>query len=250
MHMTVTLGLVVMLALVVEATAGFGATIVTVTLASHLVPLHEVLGAFLPVNLALSTYLVVRHRRAVDARVLVRRILPRMGAGLLLGMAAFRLRGQGWLEAAFAAFVVVLAAAELARALSPKARAAAARPLRPLVADAALVGAGAIHGLFACGGPLLVYVAGREIEDKGAFRATLSAVWVVLNLALLGSYVGEGLVSAGSLRTSAALVVPLVAGAVLGERLHGRLAPERFRVAVFALLLFAGAALLARSLAA
>ena len=246
------LGLVTLLAFVVEATAGFGATIVTVTLAAYFMPIPEVLAALLPANLLLSGYLALKYRRAIDTRLLLRRVGVWMVPGMALGMLPSvlpqlaGLREQGMIRTVFAAFVVVLAATELWRAFRPRAGAERALP-RPLAAGA-LVGAGVVHGLFACGGPMLVYVVGRELTDKARFRATLSAVWLALNLVLVVSYVAAGTINAQSLRGSGVMLGSLVGGLVIGEWVHRRLSVERFRLAVFTLLLFAGGALLVRSL--
>jgi uncharacterized membrane protein YfcA len=143
----------------------------------------------------------------------------------------------------------VLASLELRRALRRGASGDGGAPpaLSAPVAAASLVGAGVVHGLFACGGPMLVYVVGRELADKARFRATLSAVWLLLNLVLLVTYAVSGTLDAGTLRASATMLVSLVVGLVVGEQLHRRLPERAFRIAVFALLLFAGGALLVRS---
>ena len=242
--MTLALAGIVFAAFAIEAAAGFGATIVTVTLAAQFLPVERVLAALVPVNLALSSYIVARHWRAVDRRLLVRRILPWMGAGVAVGLALFQLRHLGFLRLAFAAFVVALAAVELWRAR----HAAAARPLSGAGWAATLLGAGVIHGLFACGGPLAVYAIGRELEDKSRFRATLSALWLVFNAVLIVGYLAGGVVAPSTMRDSAILVPSLVLGIVIGELVHRHVSEARFRVAVHVLLLAAGIALLARSL--
>jgi uncharacterized protein len=232
----------VFLAFVVEAATGFGGTIVTVTLASHLLPVEEVLATFVPVNVLLSAYLAIRHRDAIAWRLLGRQVVPFMGAGVAVGIALFQLRAEGWLRTAFAAFVVLLAAIELARPRRPS-----DRPLRPAAARLLLLGAGLIHGLFACGGPMAVYVLSRELDDKRAFRSTLAVIWLLFNLVLVPSYALAGHVTAATLRGSVILLGALLLGVVAGEWAHGRIAPARFRVAVNVLLLVAGGALLVRS---
>ena len=231
------------LAFVVEATAGFGATVVTVTLMAHLIPIPEILATFLPVSLGMSAYLVVRYRRHIDRAVLVRRVLPWMGAGMAVGMALTQIQGERWLRTVFGVFVVVLATVDLWREL----RGGDSRPLGRARSWSALVGAGVFHGLFACGGPLLVYVLGRDIEDKARFRATLSAVWLTLTGVLVAGYAIDGVLTAATAKTSGLLLLSLGGGIVVGELLHARLDQRRFRQVVFGLLWFAGAALLART---
>jgi uncharacterized membrane protein YfcA len=120
-------------------------------------------------------------------------------------------------------------------------------PLPPPVAAGALAVAGVIHGLFACGGPLVVYVVGRSLHEKSAFRATLSALWLVMNAVLVTTMIVGGTINARTLLTSAWLVPPLLVGLFLGDRLHRRLDERAFRVAVFALLFVAASVLLVRS---
>ena len=47
---------------------------------------------------------------------------------------------------------------------------------------ALLVVAGVVHGMYVCGGPLLIIYATKKLKDKDEFRSTLSMVWVVLNI--------------------------------------------------------------------
>jgi uncharacterized membrane protein YfcA len=238
------LALVVLVALVVETAAGFGGTVVTVSLASQVMPVDDVLARFLPVNIALSAYVVLRHWRHVAGRLLFRRVLPFMGLGAAAGFFLARTASPGWLKIVFASFVIVLSIAEL-RSLASEAPRSTRLPAP--IAAAALLGAGVLHGLFACGGPLAVWVVGRDVEDKSVFRATLSALWLLLNVFLVAGFALGAKIHGGTLRESALLLLPLALGIAAGEWIHGRLSPERFRVAVFVLLFVASVVLLVRS---
>ena len=46
---------------------------------------------------------------------------------------------------------------------------------------ALLVAAGIVHGMFVCGGPLLIIYATKKLKERDEFRATLSMAWIVLN---------------------------------------------------------------------
>lgn len=235
------LGLIVLLAFLVEATAGFGATVVTVTLAALWLPITEILAIFIPVNLLLSVWLAWRYRASIDLPLLIRRILPLMILGTGLGVG---LRGR--LDASlglffFGTFIVVLSAVELRRGPSETA------PLSPGIAGLGVGAAGVVHGLFACGGPMLVWVVGREVKDKTRFRATLSAVWLLLGLGLLTELWVGGAVGELSLIRSLFLLPSLMLGLHLGEKLHHAVAPSAFRRGVYQLLLVMGLVLLGRS---
>lgn len=249
------LAAVVFLAFTVEASLGFGATVVTVALGAQLRPIEQILPAFVPLNVALSAYMVARYRRELRAAVLARRVLPWMLAGLPLGLYAFARLPARALKLAFGVFVVALALLELARRGdgSDAARQGSERtdggaaPLPRALEAALLVLGGVAHGAFATGGPMAVYVMGRALaRDKAAFRATLAALWLVLNAILLGSYALEGALTAATARSALLLAPALALGLGAGEWLHARVPTAAFRRAVWALLLGAGALLVAR----
>jgi uncharacterized membrane protein YfcA len=97
---------------------------------------------------------------------------------------------------------------------------------------------------------MVVYFAGREALDKSVFRATLAALWVVLNVVLLASFVAREHLTLDTLQRSAGILPALALGALVGERLHGRVDMRHFRVAVFSLLFLAGLSLVIRNLMA
>lgn len=228
---------IVALAFTVEGALGFGATVVTVTLGAFLVPIETLLPAFVPLNMVLSASIAVRGRRAVDARLLVRRIVPLMLLGMPVGMLAMRVIDGAVLVRVYGVMIVALALLELVAQRPPPSR---------RLGNLLLFCAGAVQGAFGTGGPLTVFVVGKELPGKHAFRATLSALWVTLNCVLVGGFVLDGRVNATSARTSLWLVLGLAIGSVAGELVHRRLAPEKFRVVVWGMLAIAGTALALR----
>lgn len=240
------LAAIVALAFTVEASLGFGATVVTVALGSMILPIDAILPSYVPLNLLMSGYLVARYRREVDGSLLGRRVLPAVLVGMPLGMLAFSRLDERLLEVVFGAFVVMLALLELSSSSTPsKLR----KPLPSALGALMLSIGGVAHGAFGTGGPMVVYVLGRELgDDKARFRATLSVLWLVLNAVLVASFVVGGKVDAASATTTGLLVAPLVLGLFAGEWLHVRIPTARFRGAVFALLGVVGAALVVRNL--
>lgn len=235
---------VVALAFMTEAAVGFGATVVTVALGALLLPLDVLLPAFVPVNMCLSTYLVSRNFRHVDARMLFFKIVPAMGVGLPFGIWAAARLPSSLLQFCFAIFVLVLSSIEqlrLWRAEGPS------RPVSGGVATALLFLGGLVHGAFATGGPPAVYVCGRTLHDKRTFRSTLSALWLLMNGALAAVYLRGGRIDGASLRRSALLVPGLLFGAWVGELLHGRISERSFRIALFSLLTVAAIVLAIRA---
>jgi len=245
---TIALGLVVLVAFTVEAALGFGATLVTVTLGALVLPVNQVLPAFVPLNVLLSLTLVWSNRQHVRQDLLWRRIVPLMALGLPLGMLAFARLDAAFLVRLYGVFVVVLAALELSRAWRARAATIEVPHDRPYGAFERfiLVLGGVVHGAFGTGGPMVVYVSGRLLTDKSEFRATLSALWLILNIVLLASYAIGGRIDEHSALLTGVLAPALVLGIVLGNLLHHRIPADRFRRVVFVMLAAAGVVLALR----
>jgi uncharacterized membrane protein YfcA len=236
------LALTVWLACSVETALGFGATLISVALGSLILPVPALLPALVPLNLALSLWLAARYVRAVDRRFLLTRLLPMMALGMPFGILLFQVADPSLLQRIFGAFLIVVSTIELRRTQTRCAPA----PLSRAFEAAMLVAGGVAHGAFATGGPMAVYVAGRAIPDKGAYRATLSVLWAVLNLILLASYARGGQLHEGTFVLSAYLVPSCALGLAAGELAHRRIPVRVFRTLVFVALALAGAALLVR----
>lgn len=233
------LGACIFLAWTIEAMSGFGSIVIALSLGALLLPIDSMLPVLVVLNVITSAWLAWRHRRHVDHVLLWRRILPAMLAGTLAG-ALMRDHVPGVaLKTAFALLMLWFSLRELR--LLRRGHASAAHG--EVQTGFLLGGAGITHGLFASGGPLLVYaLAGRSME-KARFRATLIMVWLLLNGVLALLFLLQGRLQAHA--PELLLYLPVVALAVyLGSHLHHRLDEARFRVMVFWLLLLVGAALL------
>lgn len=240
------LAAIVFAAFAVEATLGFGATVVTVALGAFLVPVKELLPVFVPVNICLSIVIATRHRRQIDRPLLLGRILPLLALGMPAGMLLVRFADARILTALFGVCVVALSAPQLVDSFRAVAR--ERRPLPAATRALLLLAGGVVHGAFSTAGPLVVYVADRAGLDKSRFRATLSALWLVTGLLLVASFAAAGTLTAASARRSLLLVPAMLCGLAVGEWLHPRVDPRWFRRGVLVVLVAAGVALVARSL--
>lgn len=242
MNLLAVLAAIVFVSFLVEAAAGFGSMVVALTLGALWFDVNQLLAWLVPVNLVLSVYLVARGWKAIRWRFLATRMVPLMALGLGLGtLVATRAAETSWLKPVFGAFVMAVAAWQLRPSTS-------VTPLPEAVRVTALLGAGVIHGIFATGGPLAVFVAARELPEKAAFRGTLSMLWVVLNALVMPRLVADGAVTTTTLGTSGLMLAPLALGIGAGEWVHHRLDENKFRVVVAVLLLVAGGVLLMQSL--
>jgi len=238
---------VIFLSYAVQTVTGFGSMLLAVTFGAHLLGIREIVTLAVPISMLQTGYITWRHRGSISWGLLLKRILPLMGAGMGLGFLAFSGVESAGLRYAFAVMVLLLAARELWLRLRVKRDAASvARPMPLAASVAAMFGAGVIHGIFATGGPLLVYALGREQLDKHTFRSTLSSVWLVLNAGLLIAFALEGRY-APSVGVDLLVLLPAVPlGIALGEWVHRRVDQRRFELAIFALLIAAAISLLIR----
>ncbi|MCC6216931.1 MAG: sulfite exporter TauE/SafE family protein [Polyangiaceae bacterium] len=232
---------VVAAAFAVEAALGFGGTVITVAVGSLWLPIPAVLPVLVPLGTALSAVLVARNVAHVAWRPLALRVLPWVAAGVPVGLYALTRVDAGWLKRGFGVFVLGLALTELRRAHS-----GAAAPLGGPARATLLALGGVVHGAFSTGGPMLVYVLGRELPDKARLRASLSVLWLPLNAALLVTYATQGRFTATTGVASAALVPAWAIGLVAGEWAHRRVSRERFAFAVLVVLAAVGAIVAAR----
>ncbi len=225
----------------VETITGFGATVLSLALGAHLVPLEQLILALVVVGALQSVWLVARGWRAIAWRLLGTRVLPAAGAGLCGGALVRAHLAEAELRLALGLFIVVAAALELWRLRrGDLPRPPLARPLELTIYAAA----GVVHGLFATGGPLVVLALSRVGLDKHGFRATLSTLWLLLNTTLIAIAWRRDAIDAASGGLLLYLVPGLVLGILIGERLHRRISPLGFRRLVQGCLLVAGGALL------
>jgi uncharacterized membrane protein YfcA len=235
----VVLAAIALIAFTTEGAIGFGGTVIAASIGAQVVPIEELLPAFVPLNLLLSTWLLTRGLRSIAWRMLLVDIALPVGLGAAGGLALFHLPAKTALALAFGVFVAGLAILQLARP--------ADRPLaRPWQLGLLVLG-GVAHGLFGTGGPMIVYVLRRKLPDKRAFRATLAVLWLVLNTALLINFFSLDLYQRSTLDLGLVLAIVIVPGLYLGERVHHALDPARFERVVWIVLLAAGAALAVRN---
>jgi len=235
---------VVVAAYVVQTATGFGAMLVCVTFGAQLIGLEEVIRLMVPLSFFQTGYIVIRHRDGIDWDLLLKRVLPLMAVGMAMAFLLLTRIGGPWLGLAFGVMVLALSARDLRQLRLGDA--SVDKPISKPASVAALLGAGVIHGIYAAGGPMLVYAIGREGLSKKAFRSTLSMVWIVLNLVLITRFVLAGDYDR-EVALDVLLLVPTVPiGILLGEWVHHKVDERSFKMAVLVLLVAAAISLIVR----
>jgi uncharacterized membrane protein YfcA len=229
----------------VQTATGFGSTLICVTFGAHLLGLEEVIRLAVPISFLQTGYIVVRHGDGIQWRLLIRRVLPLMAVGMGIAFVLLaRVRGS-WLGLLFGVIVLALSTRDLHRLRSANPAALDAPISRP-ASVAALLSAGIIHGIYASGGPMLVYAIGREGLTKKAFRSTLSMIWIVLNAVLIGRFLLLGAYDRSVVQDLLILLPTVPLGILAGEWVHHKVDERRFKVAVLSLLIAAAISLIVR----
>ena len=123
--------------------------------------------------------------------------------------------------------------------LLPARRVKPAPPMLPWT-----LAAGVIHGIFATGGPLLVYAMNAQKMDKATFRSTLALVWLSMAILLISSLLVAGKLTVSDSDNIGLLLLVLLASITLGEWLHHQVNAELFTRIINSLLLIGGLLLL------
>ena len=232
-------GLCILIAYTIEAVTGFGSLVIALSLAALVLPLPQVMPVLVPLSVLMSGFLAWRNRQHIDWRLLLRMILPLMLSGTLVGYLVHTGLDDQLLKLLFGLLIVWFAGRELWRL----ARGVVAQAHPAWLSRALTFAAGITHGLFASGGPLLVYAMAGTPLDKSRLRATMLSVWFTLNASLSTLFLFQGSLVPALPRT-VTYVPLLVIGVLLGEWLHHRVNETRFRQIVYGLLTVTGALLI------
>ena len=241
---TAALAAVIFVAYGVQTATGFGAALISVTLGAHIAGVADIVLLILALSLVQCGYIAVRYRGAIDWRLLGRWIIPVMGAGTAIGAYIAGYLDSETLRRVLGGLILVLSLAELFASI--RRAHAPAKPITAPATAAGLLGAGLMHGVYAAGGPLLVYTVGRRNLDKAAFRTTITTVWLILNLALVAYHGAVGNYRPDLLKVLALVAPAMLLGVVAGELVFRRIEGPRFMQVVFALLAAAACGLLLR----
>lgn len=108
--------------------------------------------------------------------------------------------------------------------------------LNPLI----LIVSGIVHGMFVCGGPLLIGYLSAKVRDKQAFRATISTVWIILNTIVLIDDCRMGYWNPKMVLLLLSAVPFLFSGMYFGTKLYAKMSQAFFIKITYILLSISG----------
>jgi uncharacterized membrane protein YfcA len=235
------LGCILVLAHTAETVLGFGSTLITLALGVHLLSLETLVPMLVILGLLQSIWLVGRWFRYINWRILLLYILPLTTAGMVIGIFSREIADEGTLKIVLGGFIIIVSLAELSMFFIKK---APSGQLRWYYRALLLIGGGIFHGLFATGGPPIVYYASRQFRAQETFRATLSMLWLILNVGLIIGFLVGRQMDLAKLEMTAMVLPGLVIGIIVGSLICVK--EFWFKVLTYTLLFFSGLFLLIR----
>ncbi|UCH50606.1 MAG: sulfite exporter TauE/SafE family protein [Chloroflexota bacterium] len=233
------LGCILILAHTAETILGFGATLIALALGAYLLPIETLVPILVILALLQSIWLVVRWRQFIYWRILLLSILPLAAVGLVIGIFSREIANENTLKMVLGGFIIIVSLAELALLFLKKGR---RRPLRRYYSLPLLIGGGIFHGLFATGGPPIVYYASRRFKAQQTIRATLSMLWLILNVGLIAGFLIAGQMDLAILKMTAFVLPGFVIGVIVGSII--RVKDFWFKVLIYIVLFLSGLFLL------
>lgn len=235
--------IVVFLSNIIQCITGFAGTVLAMPFSVMLVgyttakPILNVLG------IAVSAGVLLGCRKSINKKELLKIILV-MSVGIIIGFfLSPYLAGSAAVTYKLLGGAVILFSLVNGYKFIKKKEGAS---LNSFGQYAVLAAAGLVHGVFVCGGPLLVTYASMKLKDTQEFRATLSAVWIVLNTVILFGDISNGFFTP-KVNVLLAVSLAVAAGAVvLGNYIGKKLNKNAFLALTYLLMLVSGVSLIVK----
>ncbi len=236
---------------------GFGGMVITLAAGSLLFTLDQISAAALLANLIVSAYVLGSDLHHVNRPVLFRLIVPFMVPGVLAGI--FLREMLIPLPAMLGIFLLLIVPYRFYRERRDLSSGAEKEPdnrsmherghhaARSLAGRLWTASAGFVQGWMNTGGPLLVYGLARAGLSPRSFRATLMAIWTVINTGVMISHVISGEFGKQQLYQTAFVIPTLPIFYGIGNYLHHRIPTKQFNSVIYGLLTLMGLFLVIRS---
>ena len=234
-------GLILISAYSLRGSTGFGTT-AGMPLLALFVPVKTLIPVWTLLGIASSVVVLWREARHVSIGAMMR-VLPSCLIGTVIGLFLFAsfdapnlARGLGLLVMAYGVYSFWATARPTRRLPPPRSLA----PLAGMLAGAVGTLFGTMASIF-----FAIYLDARRLM-KDQFRATISAMLLVLSIARSAGYFAVDAFNFGTIRILVTAVPLMLLGLYLGNHIHGRLTEVGFRRLISALLFATGLPLVFR----
>ncbi len=232
---------VVLLTNIIQCITGFAGTVLAMpvsVLLIGIVPAKAILNAL---GFAASVGVVLPGYKNINKKEFIKMVgilLPGIVVGYLLSPRLLAVQKAAYIL--LGSIVILFAVVNMIKMFSSK----ESKPQGTALSVFVLLCAGLVHGVFVCGGPLLVTYASKQLKDTQEFRSTLSAVWIVLNGIMLVSDAVEGYFNRETLTLLGASLVVLLAAILIGNLIAKKMSKKVFLILSYVLMIISGISLL------
>ena len=241
--------IVILLANIMQGITGFAGTILAMPASLMLVgydvakPVLNVLG------ILGGLYVLILNRHDVVWKELLKVCLV-MLCGIIAGIFVKRFTAgkEHWLYIALGIFIIMLSVQRMIqlflRTKPAEENKVQKKKISYVIDGIVLISAGLVHGLFVCGGPLLISYLSKTLTDRKQFRATISTVWIFLNSFILVTDIVQGCWSVHLLIILGITIPFLLAALKIGSVLYAHMNQKVFMIITYVLLFISGLSLL------
>lgn len=223
--------IVAFLSNIIMVITGFAGTMLAMPPSMLLIGVNEAKAILNVMGWLSCVWVVIRDYKYIDIKKFLKIIIV-MFIGMVVGIQLFKIAPMNFLLTAYAILIILIALKKLFIQKEIK----VPQSLMIIV----LLVAGLVHGMFVSGGSFLVVYAVTVLSDKNEFRATVSAVWVLLNGYLMFDHFMQGFFTPDVIRMTVICIIPLAASVIIGNKLHDKINQQAFLKLTYILLLIAG----------
>lgn len=232
---------IIFLANIIQCITGFAGTVLAMPFSVVLIGYSAAKAILNVLGIAASVGIVLTNLGHINRKEFLK-IISFMLPGVIVGffLSGKLMEAQKIMYLLLGSVVVVFAVINAAKLFMN-------RPLKKpgkVFSAGILLAAGLIHGIFVCGGPLLVTYASQEMDDTEEFRSTLSASWIVLNGIMLFSDIKNGYFDKNVFVLLAIALVILVLSVFIGNAVEKHMSKKVFLILSYVLMLISGVSLL------
>ena len=229
--------LVIIVAYTVFGLSGFGSTVISVPILAHFLPVSFLVPLMVLLDMTSATILGTAGREQVAVPEL-KRIIPFMFAGFVVGTFALVKVPDEYLRPALAVFTIAIG---LNSIVNPR----ISKRISPWWCIPTGVVGGSVATVFGAGGPIYAtYLSGR-LQDKTEIRSTMSALISISAITRAILYAIAGLLLHMAILIGGLALAPFVfIGLKIGHRIHVGLTQEQMRRVVGAIVVVTGTLLL------
>lgn len=234
--------MVVLFSNIVQGITGFAGTILAMPPSIMLIgyetakPILNVLGIFSGV------YVVMTHGKHINWKELKKIIFVMIiGIGVGIVVKKWFVGGEDILYKALGFFIIILSLQGLHRLYKKTERTKEKSKVGEI---GILLTSGTVHGMFVCGGPLLIGYLSEKIKEKVSFRATISFTWIVLNTIIMLDDVRAGFWDMSVMKLCLITIPFLIGGMYIGAKLYTKMSQNVFMKITYMLLFISGISLI------